>query len=135
MNTLGSSSFLRKQVVALSRELGFDICRFAPAERPEHAHAFREWLDQGAGGEMTYLSRNTEKRCDPEQVLPGAKSVIVLALNYFQGDRVEAVPQAGRWRAVGEHVAQVAAAPGADDRHSKATVFSRFSSASMSVPS
>src|SRR5207248_6977 len=84
-----SSNFLRKQVVALSRELGFDICRFAPAERPEHAHAFREWLDQGAGGEMTYLSRNAEKRCDPEQVLPGAKSVIVLALNYFQGDRVE----------------------------------------------
>ena len=36
---------------------------------------------------LTYLSRNAEKRCDPQRVLPRAKSVIVLALNYFQGRR------------------------------------------------
>ena len=89
MNPHSSSSSLREQVVALSRELGFDICRFATAGRPKHTGAFRDWLDHGAGGEMTYLSRNAEKRCDPQQVLPGAKSIIVLALNYFQGDRVE----------------------------------------------
>jgi len=89
VNPHSSSSSLREQVVALSRELGFDICRFATADRPKHTGAFRDWLDHGAGGEMTYLSRNAEKRCDPQQVLPGAKSIIVLALNYFQGDRVE----------------------------------------------
>ena len=89
MNAHSSSSSLREQVVALSRELGFDTCRFATADPPKHTGAFRDWLDQGAGGEMTYLSRNAEKRCDPQQVLPGAKSIIVLALNYFQGDRVE----------------------------------------------
>ena len=89
MNPHSSSSSLREQVVAISRELGFDICRFATADRPKHTGAFRDWLDHGAGGEMTYLSRNAEKRCDPQQVLPGAKSIIVLALNYFQGDRVE----------------------------------------------
>ena len=87
MNAQGSSSSLREQVVALSHALGFDICRFAHADAPEHAGAFRDWLDQGAGGEMTYLSRNAEKRCDPQRVLPRAKSVIVLALNYFQGHR------------------------------------------------
>ena len=89
MNPHSSSSSLREQVVALSRELGFDICRFATAGRPKHTGAFRDWLDHGAGGEMTYLSRNAEKRCNPQQVLPGAKSIIVLALNYFQGDGVE----------------------------------------------
>jgi epoxyqueuosine reductase len=89
VNAHSSSSSLREQVVALSRELGFDICRFATADRPKHTGAFRDWLDHGAGGEMTYLSRNAEKRCDPQQVLPGAKSILVLALNYFQGDRVE----------------------------------------------
>jgi len=87
MNAQGSSSSLREQVVALSHALRFDICRFAHADAPEHAGAFRDWLDQGAGGEMTYLSRNAEKRCDPQRVLPRAKSVIVLALNYFQGHR------------------------------------------------
>lgn len=76
----------REQVVALAREVGFDLCRFARAEAPKHAAEFREWLDQGAAGEMDYLARNAEKRCDPQQVLPGAKTVIVLALNYWQGE-------------------------------------------------
>jgi len=89
MNALESSTFLREQVVTLAHELGFDICRFALAATPEHAGAFRDWLKDGASGEMTYLADNADKRCDPQQVLPGAKSVIVLALNYFQGDRVK----------------------------------------------
>src|SRR5207237_9257542 len=36
---------------------------------------------------MNYLARNSERRCDPRQILPDAKTVIVLALNYFQGAR------------------------------------------------
>lgn len=76
---------IRQRVVAFSRDLGFDSCRFAPADAPEHASAFRDWLDRGSGGEMAYLSRNAHERCDPQQVLPGAKSMIALAFNYFQG--------------------------------------------------
>ncbi len=67
--------------------LGFDLCRFARADVPGHAAEFRDWLDQGAAGEMNYLTRSAEKRCDPQHVLPGAKTVIVLGLNYFQGAR------------------------------------------------
>ena len=33
------------------------------------------------------MARSEGKRCDPQSVLPGARSVIVLALNYWQGDR------------------------------------------------
>ena len=36
---------------------------------------------------MDWLTRGEEKRCDPQQVLPGARSVIVVALNYWQGQR------------------------------------------------
>src|SRR5947209_7014500 len=36
-------------------------------------------------GDMQWLERGTEKRCDPQQVLPGARSIIVVALNYWQG--------------------------------------------------
>src|SRR5205807_8766488 len=60
------------------------------AEPPEHAAEFRNWLDRGDAGEMNYLARNAQRRCDPRQVLPDAKTVIVLALNYFQGKAVEA---------------------------------------------
>ena len=85
MKMLSEETEIRRQVVALSRDLGFDVCRFARADAPEHASAFRSWLDHGAGGEMAYLARNADKRCDPQQVLPGARTVIALALNYFQG--------------------------------------------------
>ena len=90
MNAQKESTDVRTQIVTLARELGFDLCRFARADAPEHATQFREWLDRGEGGEMNYLARNAEKRCDPQQVLPEAKTVIVLALNYFQGEALGA---------------------------------------------
>src|SRR5438874_8909467 len=90
MNTESASADTRAQVVGLAREVGFDLCRFARAETPEHAAEFRDWLDRGEAGEMNYLARNAQRRCDPRQILPDAKSVIVLALNYLQGTAVEA---------------------------------------------
>src|ERR1700704_3895971 len=85
MNAENGSVDTRAQVDALARELGFDLCRFATAETPEHAAEFRSWLDRGDAGEMNYLARNAQRRCDPRHILPDAKTVIVLALNYFQG--------------------------------------------------
>ncbi len=35
---------------------------------------------------MKWLERNLERRCDPREVLPGAQSIISLALNYYPGD-------------------------------------------------
>ena len=80
-----SGEELKKQLIAFTRELGFDSCRVAACTPPLHANEFRNWLRQGAAGEMTYMERGEEKRCDPQKVLPGAKSVVVVALNYFQG--------------------------------------------------
>ena len=85
MKIENGSADTRAQVVALARELGFDLCHFAKAETPEHAAEFRDWLDRGDAGEMNYLARNSARRCDPRQILPDVKTVIVLALNYFQG--------------------------------------------------
>jgi Uncharacterized Fe-S protein len=85
MSIAATESDAQPRLIALSKALGFDACRFAHADPPEHADAFRQWLDHGAEGEMNYLSRNAKRRCDPREVLPGAKSVIILGLNYFQG--------------------------------------------------
>lgn len=84
---MSASADVRAQVIGLASELGFDVCRFAKADAPEHAQEFRDWLADGAAGEMEYLTRNAARRCDPQQVLPGAKTVIALAMNYFQGER------------------------------------------------
>jgi epoxyqueuosine reductase len=63
-------------------ELGFDECRFAPAAAPANAGRLQEWLEAGRHGEMQWLAKNAARRTDPQQVLPGARSVIVVALNY-----------------------------------------------------
>jgi len=77
---------LKTRVVDLARELGFDSCRVAACHPPAHADEFGDWLSDGAHGEMNYMARGEEKRRDPQKILPGAQSVIVLALNYFQGN-------------------------------------------------
>lgn len=46
---------------------------------------FEQWIADGKHGDMAWLARNVGRRCDPRIVLPGAQSVIVLAMNYFQG--------------------------------------------------
>ncbi len=77
---------LKARLVSFAREVGFDSCRVAACNPPRHATEFREWLRRGAHGEMSYMQRGEEKRCDPEKILPGAKSIVVFALNYFQGN-------------------------------------------------
>lgn len=77
---------MKGEIEQRAKDLGFDLCRFARCDRPPHAEQFDRWLDEGHAGEMTWLARNRERRTDPQQVLPGAKTMIVLAMNYFQGD-------------------------------------------------
>ncbi|HEY2951498.1 MAG TPA: tRNA epoxyqueuosine(34) reductase QueG [Verrucomicrobiae bacterium] len=67
-----------------ARQLGFDLCRFTTADAPATAAQFQHWLAQQRHGEMAYLQGNAHKRVDPNQVLPGAKSIIVLAASYAQ---------------------------------------------------
>ena len=77
--------------------LGFARCRVAPARPAPHAGAFGDWLDAGHAGEMTpWLERGRAKRADPDLVLPGARSVVVLAVNYWQGPAKEFPPPTGR---------------------------------------
>ena len=80
-------SDLKQEIIDRARTLGFDSCKITAASPPRHAEEFRSWLHEGAAGEMDWMSRSEEKRCDPKQVLPGVRSVIVVALNYWQGEQ------------------------------------------------
>lgn len=77
---------LKQRLLSFASEIGFDSCRIADCGSAPHADEFRNWLDEGGHGEMSYMERGEEKRCDPQKVLPGARSIVVLALNYFQGN-------------------------------------------------
>ncbi len=98
MTTQISKMQLKAQLISFARQIGFDSCRIAACDMPTHASEFREWLRQGAHGEMNYMQRGEEKRCDPQKVLSGAKSIVVLALNYFQGEGNRRSPASAKLR-------------------------------------
>jgi epoxyqueuosine reductase len=63
-----------------ARELGFDLCGVAPADAFPELAQVSTWLGRGYAGEMNYL--RDERRADPRLALEGARSLIVVALNY-----------------------------------------------------
>ena len=67
-------------------ELGFDDCRITTAAAPESASRFTQWLAERQHGEMAYLERTAPKRADPQQVLPGARSIVTLAASYHNAN-------------------------------------------------
>ena len=76
---------MRTAIRQRALQLGFDDCHFTSAAAPASAADFQNWLAQKKHGEMAWLERNAEKRVDPQKVLAGAKSVIVLATSYHDG--------------------------------------------------
>jgi epoxyqueuosine reductase len=75
-------SELAERVRALGLALGFERVGFAPAA-PAARNAFlREWLARGYAGEMAYLARRVEERIDPRRLVPGARTLIAVALRY-----------------------------------------------------
>jgi epoxyqueuosine reductase len=74
--------------------LGFDLAGAAPAEAPPHLEDFQQWLAAGYAGEMRYLADRADAYAHPRHVLPEAKSLLVLAMNY--GTVVPAPVEAGQ---------------------------------------
>jgi len=66
-------------------ELGFDACHFTTAAPPGTGARFQQWLASGLHGEMAYMARSAHRRVDPQQVLPGAESILTLATSYAGG--------------------------------------------------
>lgn len=68
----------------LARELGFDHCGIARAEKLEDdARRLENWLSKGLHGGMSYMENHFDLRTDPRLLVPGARSVITLLMNYF----------------------------------------------------
>jgi epoxyqueuosine reductase len=73
---------LTAAVKARALEVGFDRVAIGPAGAAEHAARFEAWLDAGYGDGMAYLERTRVERQDPGRLLPGCRSVVVVALAY-----------------------------------------------------
>ncbi|MGB0166157.1 MAG: tRNA epoxyqueuosine(34) reductase QueG [Luteibaculum sp.] len=81
-----SSSIIRHTEIIreIALKLGFDFCGISKADFLENeAKDLETWLKRGLHGKMDYMERNFDKRLDPRILVPGAKSVVSLLLNYY----------------------------------------------------
>ena len=79
--------------------LGFDYCGIAKAQKlDEDAARLENWLSTGKHGSMKYMENYFDLRVDPAKLVPGAKSVITLLLNYYPSEQQRKdVPQVSKY--------------------------------------
>jgi epoxyqueuosine reductase len=71
-------------IKATAQTLGFNYCGIAKAEKlEEDEKRLESWLNKGYNGKMVYMENYFDLRIDPAKLVPGAKSVITLLMNYF----------------------------------------------------
>ena len=79
---------ITKQIKSYIHSLGFDYCGIAKAERlDDDARRLETWLKKGMHGSMQYMENHFDKRVDPSLLVPDAKSVLTLLLNYFPSEK------------------------------------------------
>jgi epoxyqueuosine reductase len=82
-------------------ELGFDEVRFARIDSPPTPAAtgsgLSDWIAAGMHADMHWMERTVEKRLDPDRVLAGARSVIMLGVNYWSEGLRTFDPSRPRW--------------------------------------
>jgi epoxyqueuosine reductase len=89
-------------------ELGFSKVGFTRAEvlSDQETH-LREWLARGYHGEMKWMERDPAQRADPRKLFPQARSVVVVAMNYYTPHQ----------HSVGESTGKVSRYAWGDDYH------------------
>jgi len=87
------SEKIKQQAVAL----GFNKIGIVPAGAlTEEGEQLKEWFARGFHGQMGYMARDPQKRSDPRLLMPSAKSVICVALNYFRPEKHVDSPAIGK---------------------------------------
>lgn len=79
----GATPTIEEEIRAHAFELGFSICRFAPAEAAaKQGERLCAWLQEGAHGDMSWMLETAERRAAPRALWPQATSLVMLGLNY-----------------------------------------------------
>ena len=80
-----------ESIKAEAARLGFDACGMAVARPvdPDTVEAYRQWLRRGDNGAMDYMNRYDEIRFNPTLLLPGCRTIVSLAMNYYPSQRID----------------------------------------------
>jgi epoxyqueuosine reductase len=76
-------------------ELGFDACGITDVQDVDPQRALRKWLDRGFHADMQWMEKNADIREDITRKLPDARSVVVVARNYYH-PRPDPAPGTGQ---------------------------------------
>ena len=88
---------LTSLIRARAQELGIQKIGIARAERLDiEGERLRQWVERGYSGSMSWMGRNVERRVDPREVLTGANSVLVAAVNYYTDIQHSDDPSTGK---------------------------------------
>lgn len=85
MNAISLTAALKDQ----SLRLGFDLVGATPAVPPATFDCLRQWVADGYAGQMHYLADRLDAYADPGRLLDGAKSILMLGMNYRTAEPVE----------------------------------------------
>lgn len=79
---------ISERIRGRAREMGFGAVGIAPVRPSGHGNVYTRWIAEGMHGEMAYLAREdaVAKRRDPAVLVPGARSAVVVAMEYFNPD-------------------------------------------------
>ena len=90
-------SLLTRKIRERAQAEGFQKVGFVRAEALEpEGERLRQWLERGFQGEMRWMERDPAGRSDPRLLFPQARSVIVVALNYYTSHEHTREPATGK---------------------------------------
>jgi epoxyqueuosine reductase len=88
---------LSRQIKERAQREGFEKVGIVPAAAlDKERNQLNEWLGRGYHGEMRWLARDTEMRTDPRKLFPAARSVVVVAINYYTPEKHADDPVTGK---------------------------------------
>lgn len=73
----------KPEIIALSKSLGFDVCRFTSASlEAQTGHNLKDFVEQERHGDMAWMADTIDRRHTPTAMWSDAKTAIVLGMNY-----------------------------------------------------
>ena len=84
-STRRAQAALAAQIKEAAQRLGFELAGISPVRPAPHEQSFADWLRRGLAGKLEYMQRTEALRRDPAELVPWARSIISVGMNYYTG--------------------------------------------------